>query len=472
MCASGVAVGGGCLAEAVFVEPTIGGTVSRLYPVFGGAFGQLAAGDVNADGVIDLIIAPGPFSPEDISASTLFLGDGAGGFEPVEINTGNTARSVGLVDLNGDGADDIVAGVFGEGPMGATFGLNILMSNGDGTFGASVSHPLDDLAHRIAIADVDGDGLPDVVMAHETECPDDPSSTCISVSVAHGLGDGVLGEPIETVVGHGVVAGSITRTIALAVDDLNGNGRPDVVVGRQDDQHPFDRALCVLLTDADGSLGAPVEYEMASGPSSVAIGDLNGDGVVDLAVSFVRSGCCTIGGATLRGVGDGTFEPAVGHAPFPSPGAGGPGSSNSVAIADVTGDEIPDLVQSGFSLWNKNFRIVTGAEDGSLDTATAYSFGGNEIVIADFNSDGAPDVASTFFDDSGLDLEWHLGVLLNRCVSPCFGDLDGDGVVGVSDVANLLAVWGDHEGAGDFNGDGRADAFDLASVLSAWGACP
>ncbi len=62
---------------------------------------------------------------------------------------------------------------------------------------------------------------------------------------------------------------------------------------------------------------------------------------------------------------------------------------------------------------------------------------------------------------------------MDECDAGCPQDLDGDGIVGASDLAFVLGSWGPCEGCPtDFNGDGVVDAFDLAQVLGAWGMCP
>ena len=68
--------------------------------------------------------------------------------------------------------------------------------------------------------------------------------------------------------------------------------------------------------------------------------------------------------------------------------------------------------------------------------------------------------------------EWVSCLFLNECNAECPQDLDGDGIVGPADLAQLLGSWGPCEGCpADFNGDGAVNAADLAQVLGAWGLC-
>src|SRR5207249_4190368 len=108
------------------------------------------------------------------------------------------------------------------------------------------------------------------------------------VGVLLGNGDGFFAAPAY----YGT--GAFPRSVAIG--DLNGDDKPDVVVANQ-----YSNTVSVLLGNGDGSLGRKTNYGTGDGPSSVAIGDLNGDGKPDLAVANFRSGTVSV----LRNTGGG-----------------------------------------------------------------------------------------------------------------------------------------------------------------------
>jgi hypothetical protein len=118
----------------------------------------------------------------------------------------------------------------------------------------------------------------------------------------------------------------------VAVWDFNGDGIPDLAVANAGNYYTFTGGnLSVLLGKGDGTFQAAVNYVVGDSPTSVAVGDFNGDGIVDLAVSDTAGNQVSV----LLGKGDGTFELA---GTYPA-GVG----ARSVAIADFNGDGRLDL---------------------------------------------------------------------------------------------------------------------------------
>ncbi|HET6179104.1 MAG TPA: FG-GAP-like repeat-containing protein [Candidatus Sulfotelmatobacter sp.] len=364
--------------------------------------------DVNGDGNPDIVVVNACIDSDcatDGSVGVL-LGNGDGTFQTaVTYDTaGFFAYSVAVADVNGDHKPDIVVANFCgltddcELSLGRSGTVSVLLGNGDGTFQAAVAYdPGGFFPISVALADVNGDSKPDLVVANE--CGD---STCLSsapngtVSVMLGNGDGTF--QAATVYDAG---GLSTRSVALA--DVNKDGKPDIVVasGYFGGGNLQEGAVGVLLGNGDGTFQTVVVYGSGGREgSSIAIRDLNADGMADLVIA--NEGAVGI----LLGNGDGTFRAAVSY--------GLSGFGNAVAVADVNGDGKPDVVVASSCGGGPNcgtVNVLLSNGDGTFTAAVSYASGGlgNSIAVADLNSDGKPDVVVA----SGFDARL-VGVLINK----------------------------------------------------------
>lgn len=288
---------------------------------------SVAAGDVNGDGKPDIVVAGGSVA--------VLLGNGDGTFQPAVIfPAGSWAESVAIADVNGDGKPDLVVGdiyTCGYGTDPCAKGLaGVMLGNGDGSFQPLVANPSGGWrTYWVAVGDVNGDGMPDLVSGG---CG---SYICDAgvVGVLLGNGDGTFQPAVTYPVSSTVVS--------VAIADLNGDTRPDLVLGT-DSSCPTAcsvGSIGILLGNGDGTFQPEVAHSIGGYAGGVAVGDVNGDGEPDVVVAEECYGSACIPGVGLfLGNGDGTLQPLAVY-DFPRSGK----TARSVALGDFNGDGKLDL---------------------------------------------------------------------------------------------------------------------------------
>jgi len=188
-------------------------------------------------------------------------------------------------------------------------------------------------------------------------------------------------------------------TESAVVADVNGDGRPDLVVAIQNDPfgaHLTNGLVSVVLGNGDGTFGRPVTYDSAGNDAvSVAVADINGDGAPDIIVGnycvWVNETCSFTTAGILLGGGDGTFAPAV-------PVNLGGSSSQQIAIADVNGDGKPDLLAIVAAPFNGAVATLLGKGDGTFQSPTLVLLSNMNmysLVVGDVNGDSRADVVAS-----------------------------------------------------------------------------
>jgi len=331
---------------------------------------SVVAGDFNHDGKVDLALLN--ILIDVGSQITVLLGKGDGSFQnPAFYHFPLTSFGHSLVaaDFDRDGNTDL-----------ATDGGGILFGNSDGTFRSGAFN----IGGPLVVGDFNGDGKPDIVSAsvqqiflpsaQDRQSPHEGGSfTVLLVNLLPGNGDGTFGRSTSLA---SLPADDGTVVNSVAVADLNGDGKPDVIVLAR---LSGSSSLTAILGNGDGT-GHTLTIALPSGflsPNSVVAGDFNGDGKPDLALGGL-TGAQVPSTAILLGNGDGSFQLGTIYT-----------FGAAAASGDFNGDGFADLVVTGASGYTTG--ILYGKGDGTFQQGLALS-AGVPLAVTDFNGDGKADI--------------------------------------------------------------------------------
>ena len=315
-----------------------------------------------------------------LNSASIMLGNANGAFRAkAQFPAGGPAQDLVAGDFNGDGRLDLAVSI-----NDPNVSLALLTGNGDGTFNAPVTFQIN-TAHvdspAIIAADLDNDGRLDLVLAHAISCFTSPCSAARTITVLLGFGDGTFQFPIEIEVGTGMSR--------IAVGDFNRDTIKDLAIAGDRSQ------VYTLLGVGNGTFLQQPTITLTADTlgvdgTDIDVGDLNGDTIQDLVVAIPTNGSRT---GILLGNGDGTFqatriliEPNLLVPQFQ-------------VIGDFNRDNIPDIAITLANGSRGLMEIRNGVGDGTFRAPVLYavppplsSVGGGTIVTGDFNGDGRPDV--------------------------------------------------------------------------------
>ncbi len=216
---------------------------------------------------------------------------------------------------------------------------------------------------------------------------------------------------------------------AVAVGDFNGDGIQDIAVANSG--NPGGNTISVLLGNGDGTFRTQVIYSTGTSPQGIAVGDVNGDGHLDIAVTNWGSNTVSV----FLGNGDGSFQGKLDYATGSQP--------HGIAIADLNGDGHPDIVVTNSGGSPGSVGVLLGKGDGTFNAQVTYNTGLNPwaVAVGDFNNDGIPDLAVANNNNNNV-----VSVLLGKGNGTFQAQFQS--ATGNTPVSIALA---------DFNGDGNLD---------------
>jgi hypothetical protein len=317
---------------------------------------DVVAADFNGDGIKD--IAVGNRIGQSV---TIIPGTGAGALgASTDIDTGAAADSLSLGDFNNDLMPDLVTG-------GNTVSRSIVTLLGDsaGGFTEGIAIAMGSDVTSVVTCDWDQDGFLDVMSA---------KTTADTVSLLRGMGDGTFAPHTDF--------GANTRPRDLVAADLNNDDFCDTASANQ-----IAGTISIYLGDGLGNVGTP-GFTAGDAPLSVAAGDLDGDGSMDLVTADRDSNTITL----FAGDGEGGMwlQQVLPAGPYPG----------AVAIADVTGDAIREIVvaNQGPPSSTQTSRVAVYARDGmgvfSLLTSMSAGRSPLDVIVADLDGDGVGDIVA------------------------------------------------------------------------------
>jgi hypothetical protein len=382
---------------------------------------------------------------------TVLLGNGKGQFNVgrnYAVSGGNLA--VAVADFNGEGKPDLA--VTGT----AASVVSVLLNLGGGRFAASQDFHTGEFTSYVAVADFNQDGKSDLATTDFEN----------GLQVSFGKGDGTFGAPV-------MIATGLSYVVAA---DFNGDGIPDIAA--TSDTNSND--VTVILNNGDGTFQKPKTFFAGPVVNWLTVGDFNGDGKLDLAVTagnFV---------VVLLGNGDGTFQSPI-DTSLPN--------AYILTTADFNGDGKLDLAVTNLS---GDVSILLGKGDGTFGKPRSFAAGVQlfDIVAGDFRGNGKVDiaVADNFWTANSVNVllgngdgtfgkptSYPVGTTPTTYLSPSsivMGDFNLDGKVDLAVAAlggNAFVLFGKGDGSfqpakqvgpgaggwwiagGDFNGDGKPD---------------
>ncbi len=367
--------------------------------VAGRLVSELTLGDLNDDGIGDLVVS-GLSSRYVSGAFGVLFGVGDGTFMPFAELPSRFSHANAVADLDGDGRSEIIAG-YG--------GLSVLSVADDGTVAAEVAYPTPASPSQVAVGDFNGDQWLDIATV-------DSWGVYVLLAVGNGKFDSLALQP------------AAANLNAVLLRDLNGDGRTDLAATVYD-----AGTVRVLLGLGNGTFGSSKEYPTGYGQGLIEAGDFNGDGNPDL----VTASNTEYGVSVLWNAGDGTYKSRTDQ-----PTASG---TDFLALADLDNNGRMDIVAaSGDDLQSSAVTVLLNEGNGTFVSKIYYdAVPLAKLGLVDLNHDGKADLVETNGKLDGLTARFGMG--------------DGSFGAALKSNTNQGGISAYNAAFGDLNDDGNLD---------------
>jgi hypothetical protein len=358
-----------------------------------------------------------------------------------DFTAGGSPIAIYIGDINGNGKSDIVVANYSSHSVSVL--LNTTTTGGaTPSFSAKTDFATGMQPYSIAVDDFNGDGLPDIAVANYSSM----SFSVLLNTTSPGATTPSFSAKTDFAMEH--------SPMCVSIGDLNGDNKPDIAVADYGQS-----VISVFLNTTTPGAATPSfssRIDISAGdyayPSSVCIGDLNGDGMQDLVMTIFNYQAAVLLNTTLPGSSTVSFSGITSYAA----GSG----ARSISLNDFNGDGKKDIAVANSNVSNVSILLnttVPGATSPTFSSKTEFTTGNNAsaLSIGDLNGDGKPDLITA----NGMFANSNASVLLNTttpwATSPTF-TAKTDFVTGNRPYSVAI---------GDINGDDKPD-FAVANNLS------
>jgi hypothetical protein len=372
----------------------------------------MAWGDFNGDGRPDLAVANSGGTTVSVLLNTTAAGASTPSFAAQQtFAAGNTPIAVAVGDFNGDGRPDLAVVNNADKTVSVLLSTTVAGAT-TAAFASQQTFQVGTNPSFVVVGDFNGDGRPDLAVVNTND---------LRVSVL--LNTAAVGVPTFAAQQTFAVG---TTPYSVAVGDFNGDGRPDLATANYS-----DNAVSVLLnTTAAGATTAAFAsqqtFAAGSNPLAVVAGDFNGDGRPDLAVANVNGNTVSVLlNTTSAGAGAAAFatQQTFQVGPFP----------HALAVGDLNGDGRPDLAVTNFGDKTASVLLNTtaaGATAAAFAAQQTFAAGTqpNSVTVTDYNGDGRPDLAVVNYGDKTVSVLLDTTAPFASTAPVLVGQFGGQGV--------------------------------------------
>ena len=448
-------------------------------PYLGRKYYDIKIADMNGDGISEIVTSEAGYGSSAYLAifTTSFDDEGMISIDQhIEFNFGtgvySSPHDIALGDLNGDGLIDIVASEKGDITDDFEAHTCIFINSSENqsfSFEPPIIIDGDGYEMYAQVQDINGDGKLDIVTSKQ-------SSNQLGVYLNVSNNNNVS-------FANKIIIGNVVATARPAFADLNGDGMIDMVTTSYASSSYSREVFVYSNNSTDGNIEFNLEVTILSGGEpadwptdynwsvySPTLVDIDGDGKLDIIVANGTCiGCSPSGISILRNIStDSELGFEYEYSSFYQY------ESNSlpsrIGISDLNGDGKPDILTAD---WLGGISImVNSSTEGNISLEEQMQIGVGSyplsIATADLNMDATPEIVVANWNVEGMRIV-HNFLPVSNCNTN--GDINSDGVISVADLLLVIDQWGETSSSADLNNDGIVDVSDLLVLIGAWGPC-